>query len=245
MLKFALLLAPVLYAFGAFQLSAWQTTRRMARNSSALADRRLLNLCGRLAEAAELDGFSTRIYEIGPINGLVTPDGQIYITRGLFNCYQRGDVSGEELSSVVAHELGHVALGHTRRRLSDFAGQNAARVALGFLLSRFIPVFGNIVAQSLMTLFMRHMSRADELAADAYASAILTKSGIGTEPQKQLLLKLPFLTGEAGDGIAWLLSHPKTPDRIKSIEEREARWNASVKPGTAGGGRGRRRSGNP
>ena len=229
MLKFALFLAPFLYAFGAFKLSAWQTTRRMARNSSKLSDRKLLRLCQRLAGAAELNGFSTRIYEIGPINGLVTPDGQIYITRGLLNCYQRGDVTGEELSSVIAHELGHVALGHTKRRLSDFAGQNAARAALGFLLSRYIPVFGNIVAQGLMTLFMRQMSRKDEFAADAYASAILTKSGIGTEPQKLLLKKLPYLTGEAGEGIAWLLSHPKTTDRIKAIEKREARWKTSTR----------------
>ena len=227
MLKFALFLAPLLYAFGAFKLSAWQTKRRMARNSCRLSDRRLLGLCHRLATAAELDEISTRIYEIGPINGLVTPDGQIYITRGLFNCYQRGDVTGEELSSVIAHELGHVALGHTKRRMSDFAGQNAARVALGFLLSRFIPVVGSIVAQGLMSLFMRQMSRKDEFAADAYASAILTKSGIGTEPQKLLLQKLPYLTGEAGEGIAWLLSHPKTKDRIKAIEKREARWKTS------------------
>ena len=235
-MKFALFLVPFLYAFGAFKLSAWQTTRRMSRNSSALTDRELLRLCQRLATAAELDGVSTRIYEIGPINGLVTPDGLIYVTRGLFSCYQRGDVTGEELSSVIAHELGHVALGHAKRRLSDFAGQNAARVALGFLLSRYIPFFGNMVAQSLMTLFMRHMSRSDELAADAYASAILTKSGIGTDPQKQLLQKLPYLTGEAGEGIAWLLSHPRTKDRIKAIEQREARWNAAVDNRSAGGG---------
>ena len=236
MLKFALFLAPLLYAFGAFKLSAWQTSRRMSRNSSALSDSELLRLCRRLAAAAELDGFTTRIYEVAPINGLVNPDGRIYVTRGLFNCYRRGDITGEELSSVVAHELGHVALGHTKRRLSDFAGQNAARVALGFLLSRYIPFFGNMVAQSLMTLFMRHMSRSDELAADAYASAILTKSGIGTEPQKQLLRKLPHLTGEAGEGIAWLLSHPKAKDRIRAIEEREARWNAAVNDAGAGGG---------
>ena len=236
MLKLALFLAPFLYALGAFKLSAWQTTRRMARNSSELSDRKLLRLVHRLARAADFDGFSPRIYEIGPINGLVTPDGKIYITRGLFNCYQRGDVTGEELSSVIAHELGHVALGHTKRRLSDFAGQNAARVALGFLISRYIPGFGNIVAQCLMFLFMRQISRSDEYAADAYASAILAKSGIGTEPQKLLLRKLPYLTGEAGDGIAWLLSHPKTKDRIKAIEKREARWKVPARSRDAAGG---------
>ena len=42
---------------------------------------------------------------------------------------------------MIAHELGHVALGHSRRRMIDFSGQNALRTALTWCLGRFIPVF--------------------------------------------------------------------------------------------------------
>ena len=48
------------------------------------------------------------------INGLVTPNGNIYITQGFINQYKLGKVSGVELTSVIAHELGHLALGHTK-----------------------------------------------------------------------------------------------------------------------------------
>ncbi|MCY3877772.1 MAG: M48 family metallopeptidase [Rhodobacteraceae bacterium] len=226
MLTAALIILPLLYAFAAFHYSAWQTKRRMARNSSPLTDAAIQKLNDRLAEAAELRKFTARIYEISTINGLAMPDGKIYITRGLFKCYRRGEISDAELSSVVAHELAHVMLGHTKNRLADFVGQNAARIALGFLLNRYIPFFGNAIAQGLLTLFSRRLSQKDEYAADAYASAILTKSGIGTEAQKSLLRKLPDLTGNSEQGIAWLMSHPKTEARITAIEKREQRWRS-------------------
>ncbi len=227
MLKFALILLPIFYAIGAFQFSAWQTKRRMARNSSALTDFAIIKLNARLAEAAELPECTPRIYEISPVNGLAMPDGKIYITRGLMERYKRGEFNAEEIASVTAHELGHVMLGHTKKRMTDFAGQNAVRIALGFLLGRYIPFFGNLLAQSLLTLFVRQMSQADEMAADAYASALLTKSGIGTEAQKSLLAKLEAESGGQEGGIAWLSSHPKTQARIEAIKQREQRWKTT------------------
>ena len=68
-------------------------------------------------------------------------------------------------------------------------------------------------------------ARADEFEADAYASALLVKSGIGTAPQRSLFEKLEHLTGTAGKGTpAWMLSHPKTALRIAAIAKNEARW---------------------
>ena len=224
MLKFFLLAAPLLYALAAFKLSAWQTKRHMSRNSSPVSDPEICRLNERLAKAAKLRHVTPKVFEITPINGLAMPDGQIFITRGLMNCHKRGDITSEELSSVIAHELGHLMLGHTKGRLADFAGQNAARMALGFLFSRFVPFFGNILAQAILTLFVKRMSRSDEFAADAYASALLTASGIGTGPQKSLLNKLPKLTGDTGSGIAWMMSHPRIKDRVSEIEKREMRW---------------------
>ena len=74
------------------------------------------------------------LYEIEPVNGLAAPDGRIFITRGFYNKFRQGAVSAEELASVIAHELGHVALGHSRRRMIDFSGQNALRTALSMVL---------------------------------------------------------------------------------------------------------------
>jgi putative metalloprotease len=119
---------------------------------------------------------------------------------------------------------GHVALGHTRRRMLDFSGQNAIRVALGGLLNRVIPGFGFWLAGLAASLLAARLSRQDEYEADAYASALLTKAGIGTAPQKSLFAKLERMTPGGFGTPAWLLSHPKTAERIAAIEAREARW---------------------
>ncbi|MEM7734138.1 MAG: peptidase M48, partial [Pseudomonadota bacterium] len=43
--------------------------------------------------------------------------------------------------------------------------------------------------------------------------------------------KLEALTNARGGAIpAWLMSHPKTAERIAAIEKLEARWNAQQLP---------------
>ena len=107
----------------------------------------------------------------------------------------------------------------------DFTGQNAVFVMLSALLNRFIPGLGIWIANMISTALMARLSRRDEFEADAYASALLLKSGIGTGPQKSLFRKLEALTKSGGAGVpAWLMSHPKTDQRIAAIEANEIRW---------------------
>ena len=192
-----------------------------------MADKQLLKPIQRLADALDLESISVNIYEIEPINGLAAPDGKIFITRGFYNKFTSGEITGGELASVIAHELGHVALGHSRRRMIDFSGQNALRMALGSILSRIIPGLGGIIANFLSNLLMARLSRTDEFEADEYASALMMKSGIGVEHQISMFEKLEKLSGNnANLQPAWLLSHPKTKKRIEKIEENLLKWNA-------------------
>ncbi|MBD3677058.1 MAG: M48 family metallopeptidase [Rhodobacteraceae bacterium] len=225
MLKFTPILLAILYALLMYRFSVWRMGRELDVKSTELADPRLKRLTDRMAEALDLPRIRVNIYEIEPVNGLAAADGRIFITRGFFRKYQSGEVSAEELAGVIAHELGHVALGHSRRRMIDFSGQNALRTALAMVLSRFLPGIGVYVAGLLTSLLAAKLSRKDEYEADAYASALLIKSGIGTEPQKSLFAKLEALTQtNMGAAPAWLLTHPKTEERIRAIESNEAKW---------------------
>jgi putative metalloprotease len=225
MLKFTPILLALLYGLLMYRFSAWRTARELDARSTELADPALRKLTDRMAAALELPRIRVNIYEVEPVNGLAAPDGRIFITRGFYNRYRAGEVTAEELASVIAHELGHVALGHSRRRMIDFSGQNALRTALAMMLSRFLPGLGAYVASALTSLLAARLSRADEYEADAYAAALLVKAGIGTGPQKSLFAKLERLTrSNAGAMPAWLMSHPKTAERIRAIEALEARW---------------------
>ena len=225
MLKFTPIILALLYGFAMYRFSAWRTARDLDAKSTELADPVLGVFTADMAMALDIDRIRVHIYEIDPVNGLAAPDGRIFITRGFFRRYKEGLVTAEELASVIAHELGHVALGHSRRRMIDFSGQNALRTALAMVLGRYIPFVGVWIAGMITSMLAARISRTDEYEADAYAAALLTKAGIGTGPQKSLFQKLESLTGSMGGASpAWLMSHPKTEERIAAIEKLESDW---------------------
>ncbi|WP_278921879.1 M48 family metallopeptidase [Pseudophaeobacter profundi] len=226
MLRFTPILLAVIYGLVMYRISVWRTHRELDARSTELADARLRRLTDRMAAALEIDRIPVFIYEVDPVNGLAAPDGRIFITRGFYRKYQSGEVTDAELASVIAHEMGHVALGHAKKRIIDFSGQNALRTALMMILGRYIPFVGPWIAGLLANLLAARLSRGDEYEADEYAAALLTKAGIGLEPQKSLFVKLEALTeSRAGMAPAWLMSHPKTEERIAALERLEAGWN--------------------
>lgn len=225
MIKLLPLLLAALGAYVMARFSAWRGARALDRQSHLLRDPCVLHEAGRLARALDLPQIEVHVLDTPAVNGLAVPDGRVFLTQGFLDRYRQGQVSAPELASVIAHELGHVALGHTHRRMIEFSGQNALRLMLMAVLARVLPGLGLIVANAVTGLLAAGLSRRDEYEADAWAAALLTKAGIGTAPQKSLFAKLGDLTGAAGaQGPAWLQSHPPTPDRIRAIETLESRW---------------------
>ena len=225
MLRLTPLLLAIAYAVLMMRFSVWRTKKTLEAKSKPLTDPALTRLTDRMAQALDMPQIKVFLLDIDPVNGLAGPDGRIYLTRGFVAKKMQGEVTAEELASVVAHEMGHVALGHMRRRMIDFTGQNAAFMMLAAVLNRFLPFIGVWIANAISTALMARLSRRDEFEADAYATALLIKAGIGAGPQKSLFRKLDALTQNHAQGVpAWLLSHPRTDDRIAAIEANEARW---------------------
>jgi len=107
----------------------------------------------------------------------------------------------------------------------DFTGSNAVRTVLAVFFSRFIPFVGVYIANFVTQVIMARLSRDAEYEADAYAAALLTKTGIGVNPQISLFNKLDAMSPQ-GQPLAWLMSHPKTEERIAAIERLDAGWSA-------------------
>ncbi|TKW68299.1 MAG: M48 family metallopeptidase [Paracoccus denitrificans] len=225
MLKFTPIILIIAYSLAMWFFSVWRLKREMAVNSTPLNDQRLNPLLDRLGAAMDLPRIKAQVYEIPIVNGLAAPDGRIFITRGFIDRMDKGEVTPEEIAGVVAHELGHVAHGHSKRRLIDFAGQNVIRSVLIVTIGRFVPFIGPwLVNLAIMALAAR-LSQADEFEADRFATALLIKAEIGAEPQITLFEKLNRLSGRRGNAApAWLLSHPATEKRIDAIRENIRRW---------------------
>lgn len=224
MIKLSPILLAIAFGFAYYWFSAWRLGRTLDEQSRRLDDPTIGALTARLAKTLELPQIPVFVYEIDVVNGLAAPDGRVFITRGFLQKYKLGEVSAEEITSVIAHELGHVALGHSRRRMFDFSAQNAIRTMLAMVLSRFIPFVGVYIANGLTQLIAARLSRSDEYEADAYAAALMTKAGLSVAPQISLFEKLDAMTPK-GQPLAWLMSHPKTPERIKAIRNLEASWS--------------------
>ena len=215
------ILLPILLGLGwawfMYRMSVSRLSADLDKNSRPIDDPELEVLVRRMGRQVEIEHLQAHMYQMDAINGLAAPDGRIFITTGLFDRYKRGEVTAGEVASVIAHELGHVARGHHKRRMIDWTGQNAARMALGMVLSRVIPFIGFYIANILSSLLMAKLSRRDEFEADEYASALMISSGLGVGPQISLFQKLGKLS-PTGQGVAWLMSHPPTKDRIAAIE---------------------------
>lgn len=226
MLRFLPFLLAILYAVAMYKLSSRRMMRELDQKSTQLVDPALRSEIKKLARAMEVKDIPVFLYHIEPVNGLAAPDGRVFITKGFYDRFRQGQVSAAELASVIAHEIGHVALGHSKRRMIDFGGQNAVRMALGAILSRFIPMFGMAVANFVANLLMAKLSRSDEFEADAYATALLEKAKIGAQAQISMFEKLDELTGITNRPPAWLLSHPDTETRIEAIRSNLIKWQS-------------------
>ncbi|MBJ2153671.1 M48 family metalloprotease [Paracoccus sp. IB05] len=232
LMPFLLLIA---YGFLMMRFSVWRSKRMLDQQSRPLDDPEIQAVAARLARALDLPEVKVNLLDIEPVNGIAAHDGRIFLTRGFLTKKQQGHVTPEELASVIAHELGHVAHGHTRRRMIDFTGQNAVGILLAGVLNRFLPGIGGMIANLLSRTLLARLSRRDEFEADAWATALMIRAGYGSGPQISLFRKLETLTGGGGGEVpVWLRSHPKTTDRIAAIEANEARWTRPALPAPQG-----------
>ena len=228
MLKF---LFPLLLIGGLIfwmRLQSHASGAALRNGSRPLANDQLEALVGKLATAAGVDSVDIRVLPDRNVNGLATGTGEIYVTQGLLDVFRSGDVTAREVASVAAHEMGHLALGHMKRRMVEVAGRQAAQMVLGGVAARIIPFFGAHVVQWLLHFLTASLSRRDEFEADAYATALMIRSGLGAEHQASMLEKLPALVPGAAMPQSWLASHPPVEERARAIRDNAARWADSA-----------------
>jgi putative metalloprotease len=220
-----LIAAAVLIGYVQYRMGLARMARDLDANSAPLDDPALLAAIRRIAAANGLGEVRAQVFDMPMVNGLATPDGRVFVTTALMQKYRMGLISAEEAASVIAHELGHVALGHHRRRMIDWTGRSAAQLALGIVLNRFLPIIGFYIAALLGAFVSAGLSRRDEFEADRYATALMIRAGFGPGPQIAMLRKLGRMVPNP-QGASWLASHPAVDERVAQIEHNAAAWTA-------------------
>jgi predicted Zn-dependent protease len=168
-------------------MSAWQPAAAQEADASVLRDSEtellFKDVSRPLIQAAGLDPNSVRVVLLNDpeINAFVATGQTVYIQSGLI---QAAD-NVNQLQGVIAHELGHVAGGHSIRLqegANEATGISIATMVLGALAiaaGAGEAAMGIMAAgqQAAMGKFLA-FSRAQEATADQAGALYLSKSGI-------------------------------------------------------------------
>ena len=228
-------LALVLVAWGAIQFGIPAAARHVARampastdyaigrESLELLDRTMLEPTALGSERQEAlrerfgamtrdleDGHEYRLEfrgggDVGA-NAFALPSGIVVMTDELVELAQ----SDDELSAVLAHEVGHVVHRHSLRMLL----QNSATSLLMLALVGDVSSASVLVASVPTVLVQAKHSRQFEIEADDYAYAWLDRAGIARHHFGAILERLEQKYGGA-DVPSWISSHPPTAQRMR------------------------------
>ncbi|WP_250472582.1 M48 family metalloprotease [Caballeronia sp. GAFFF1] len=155
-----------------------------------------------------------KVYITKDVNAWAMANGCVRVYSGLMDM-----MNDDEVRGVVGHEMGHVALGHTKKAMQLAYATSAARS----VASSAGGVVGNLSASQLGDLSEKFVnaqfSQSQESAADDYSFDMQKKKGYSPAGLITAFQKLAALDGGKS---SMLSSHPSSPSRAKHIEERVA-----------------------
>ncbi|MDB4949353.1 MAG: hypothetical protein JWM27_2002 [Gemmatimonadetes bacterium] len=189
------------------------------------------NLGGMIARHSDRPDVKYRFYivDTDQVNAFALPGGHIYINRGLIE--RTRNVA--ELSSVLAHEIGHVAARHGARNLQrQLRTSSLVGVLYEMILGREPEILNQDALNLGGALWSASNSRADEAEADRLAVKYLIRTGVDPSGMVQLLRRLMREEREhpePGNQVAWFSTHPTTESRVVNAE-REIRADLPLGP---------------
>ena len=180
-----------------------------------------------------LKGYRFILVESPQVNAVGMPGGFVLVTTGALRAV-RGE---DELAAILAHEVAHVQRGHVLWPVERAREQEHMTSTL---LAGTDPLvhafFGKVVTLGADFVLDRGYGKANELAADAFATRIL--AGAGYDPAA-LARVLGRLEGTAAQG-GFFSRHPPAADRVAALsaesyarvdppKARTARFQAGVR----------------
>lgn len=172
----------------------------------------------------KLDGVNEeplnfKVYKNNEINAFACADGSVRVYTGIMDV-----MTDDELLGVIGHEMGHVALHHTRKQMQKQMLTSAALAGLASTGEKMAALtdsqFGALGEVILNAKFSRDM----ETEADDYGYNYLCEAGKNPWVMVQSFEKMEKLSGgNSGQSSAvgnLFSSHPDTGKRIEHISQR-------------------------
>lgn len=156
-----------------------------------------------------------KVYLTSEVNAWAMANGCVRVYSGLMDLMTDNEVEG-----VLGHELGHVALGHSRKAMqtayATVAARDAISAASGTAARLSNSQLGDIAEGAINSAF----SRSQESEADDFSYDLLRKRGVSTQGLVGGFDKLTSLDG--GHSKSLFDSHPPSEERAQHIRNRIA-----------------------
>lgn len=156
-----------------------------------------------------------KVYLTDEVNAWAMANGCVRVYSGLMDLMTDNEVEG-----VLGHEMGHVALGHTKKAMQTAYATSVARNAAAYS--------GNSTAAALSSsqigelgeaLVNAQFSQSQESDADDFSFDLLTQRGVKREGLVTAFEKLAKL---GGGESSMFDSHPASKERAEHIRARIA-----------------------
>ena len=177
--------------------------------------KRLSKIAANLGNQAGNTPVNYKVYLTDEVNAWAMANGCVRVYSGLMDLMNDNEVEG-----VLGHEMGHVALGHTKKAMQTAYATSVARGA--------IASSGNSAAMALSSsqlgdlgeaLINAQFSQSQESAADDFSFDLLKQRGI---PLQGLASAFDKLAEQGGGESSMFDSHPGSADRAAHIRQRIA-----------------------
>lgn len=189
---------------------------------------RYLNQVGdSLAKLTSRSDLTWHFYMVNTndFNAFALPGGYIYVNRGVAERSDRLD----QFASVVAHEIGHVALRHSVKQMEQMQGANigvTVACALTSICNSGLSQAGiNVAGSAIFAKF----SREDEAQADAAGVEEMVRANINPNGMPEMFEKL-LAERQSSPGAldAWFADHPLEEDRIAATRAQIAKYPPAI-----------------
>lgn len=179
-------------------------TSALSASEQANVTQQLVQLCSQTKSCPTYTLHFRKSHPSIGANAFALPGGQLVLTDALFKLAKNSN----EVTAVLAHELGHIKKRHALRQILQSS-------LSGLLIVMLTGDFSSIAASIPTAMLHLQYTRDLEKEADDYALASMLKACLPTRSFADILLRLDQQSHQGASIPEFLSSHPATQKRIQ------------------------------
>lgn len=177
--------------------------------------KRLNKIAANLGNQVNGTPVNYKVYLDEEVNAWAMANGCVRVYSGLMDAMNDNEVEG-----VLGHEMGHVALGHTKKAMQTAYATSAARNAAAASGNTTLAALSSSELGALgEQLVNAQFSQSQETAADNFSFDFLTERNI---PREGLVSAFEKLAKLSGGESSMFSSHPSSTERANNMRNRLA-----------------------